>query len=562
MASSEEIAPLLPETLPEDFGDWDSEAPAAPSPIRSGGPQEWETVRPVGKARRPFGLPNNPDAFLETLIERPRVSGSSASTPVLVKQPKDFFDWGSEAPGAPPRSHREEQDAREADQSLDAKPPAQSADSNAAAPPVTREPQVSDSAPSAPAVDKAQKSSVDWDSVTSEKPSAVKSKEWDAWEADHSLGETSKPHGRAAGPEASAQPVVDGPRVSGSASSASFLVKQHELTNVSADESPSHASHKPEHSDAANRVAVAPVWPTNAMVDGMLDSPEQAETLRREADGALFQMFSAKNLEDPEERGATKRKWMIFGAGGAGSTVLLLIVAMSTFHGTKPAAKHPVPPPAEVTDSQPNVSTPTQPSASTPTPSPSELLTQQKPPATTQKQQKANNPSTGNEKRTKPAKAQSELMNDQLTAPRMISRDAQKQVAEDAPPPASSGADGLGGSGANVGVFNGHGQPAVKAVLPKAITVSSGVANGMLIEKTPLVYPPIAKAAQVSGTVELHATISKTGTIKDLQFVNGPAMLRQAAIDAVRTWRYKPFELNNEPTEIATTINVVFTLDR
>ena len=290
------------------------------------------------------------------------------------------------------------------------------------------------------------------------------------------------------------------------------------------------------------------------------DSPELTETLKREADGALFQMFSAKNLEDPEEKGATKRKLMIFGAGGAGTSVLLLIVTMSTFHGTKPAAKHSVPPPAEVTDTQPSASSPAQPGASTPTPAPSEPLTQQKPPASTQKQQKTNNPAASNEKKTKPAQAQSEMMNDQLTAPRMISRDAQKQVAEDAPPPASPGADGLGGSGANVGVFNGHGQPAVKAVLPKAITVSSGVANGMLIEKTPLVYPAIAKAAQVSGTVELHATISKTGTIKDLQFVNGPAMLRQAALDAVRTWRYKPFELNNEPTEIATTINVVFTL--
>ena len=113
-------------------------------------------------------------------------------------------------------------------------------------------------------------------------------------------------------------------------------------------------------------------------------------------------MFSAKNLEDPEEKGATKRKLMIFGAGGAGTSVLLLIVAMSTFHGTKPAAKHSVPPPAEVTDTQPSASSPAQPGASTPTPAPSEPLTQQKPPASTQKQQKTNNPAAGNEKKTKP----------------------------------------------------------------------------------------------------------------------------------------------------------------
>jgi protein TonB len=37
-------------------------------------------------------------------------------------------------------------------------------------------------------------------------------------------------------------------------------------------------------------------------------------------------------------------------------------------------------------------------------------------------------------------------------------------------------------------------------------------------------------------------------------------MLRQAALDAVRQWRYKPYTLNNQPTEVETTINVVFTL--
>jgi protein TonB len=37
-------------------------------------------------------------------------------------------------------------------------------------------------------------------------------------------------------------------------------------------------------------------------------------------------------------------------------------------------------------------------------------------------------------------------------------------------------------------------------------------------------------------------------------------MLRQAAVDAVRTWRYKPYKLSNEPVEVETTINVVFSL--
>jgi len=83
---------------------------------------------------------------------------------------------------------------------------------------------------------------------------------------------------------------------------------------------------------------------------------------------------------------------------------------------------------------------------------------------------------------------------------------------------------------------------------------------GNLLQKTTPVYPPIAKAARVQGTVQLQATISKTGAIENLRVVSGPAMLQQAAMDAVRTWRYKPYLLSGEPVEVETTVNVIFTL--
>jgi protein TonB len=82
----------------------------------------------------------------------------------------------------------------------------------------------------------------------------------------------------------------------------------------------------------------------------------------------------------------------------------------------------------------------------------------------------------------------------------------------------------------------------------------------MLLLKTTPVYPPIAKAARVSGTVVLQATISKTGSIENLHIVSGPAMLQQAAMQAVRSWRYRPYLLNNEPVEVETTVNVIFSL--
>jgi protein TonB len=53
---------------------------------------------------------------------------------------------------------------------------------------------------------------------------------------------------------------------------------------------------------------------------------------------------------------------------------------------------------------------------------------------------------------------------------------------------------------------------------------------------------------------------SKAGTIENLRVLSGPPMLVNAALDAVKTWRYRPYQLNGEPVEVETTINVVFKL--
>jgi protein TonB len=66
----------------------------------------------------------------------------------------------------------------------------------------------------------------------------------------------------------------------------------------------------------------------------------------------------------------------------------------------------------------------------------------------------------------------------------------------------------------------------------------------------------------MQGTVVLAATISKNGTIENLRVTSGPEGLQQAAVDAVRTWRYRPYLLDGQPVEVETTINVIFTLDR
>jgi periplasmic protein TonB len=100
----------------------------------------------------------------------------------------------------------------------------------------------------------------------------------------------------------------------------------------------------------------------------------------------------------------------------------------------------------------------------------------------------------------------------------------------------------------------------VKPPTPRTLSIPSRLMAGNLLDKTVPQYPAIARAARIQGTVVLQATIAKDGTIQNPRVINGPPMLQQAAMDAVRSWRYKPYLLNGEPVEVETTINVVFNL--
>jgi len=110
----------------------------------------------------------------------------------------------------------------------------------------------------------------------------------------------------------------------------------------------------------------------------------------------------------------------------------------------------------------------------------------------------------------------------------------------------------------------GKGQPVtvVRPPAPSTVHLPSKLVDGFLIYKSVPQYPIIAKTAGVQGTVVLQAAISKSGTIENLQVISGPAMLQQAAIEAVKNWRYRPYLLNEQPVEVETTVNVIFKLER
>jgi protein TonB len=122
---------------------------------------------------------------------------------------------------------------------------------------------------------------------------------------------------------------------------------------------------------------------------------------------------------------------------------------------------------------------------------------------------------------------------------------------------------GPGGPGGPGGIFTGQSATPIVRLVPKApVRVSGSVVEGLLLHKTIPIYPRIGVAVRAEGTVVLQATISKSGIIENLRVVSGPPILEQAAIDAVKTWRYRPYLLDGEPVEVETSVNVIFTLGR
>jgi protein TonB len=94
----------------------------------------------------------------------------------------------------------------------------------------------------------------------------------------------------------------------------------------------------------------------------------------------------------------------------------------------------------------------------------------------------------------------------------------------------------------------------------KRMRIASRVAEANLIHDVAPQYPPEAGRARIEGIVVLMAAIGKDGSVQDVQVESGLPILAQAAIDAVRQWRYKPYMIDGEPVEVDSRITINFTL--
>src|SRR5438309_4302642 len=170
-------------------------------------------------------------------------------------------------------------------------------------------------------------------------------------------------------------------------------------------------------------------------------------------------------------------------------------------------------------------------------------------------------------------KPQAHLMDaGKLVAPKVIPKEV-KIIKEEAEPDVASvgmagGVPGgvAGGSMGGVlgGVIGGMGgaPPPPKPHQTGPLRVGGNVQAARIVNRVQPVYPPLARQTRISGTVRLHAIIGKDGAITSLEVMSGHPLLQQAALDAVRQWRYQPTLLNGEPVDVDTTIDVIFSLNQ
>jgi len=74
------------------------------------------------------------------------------------------------------------------------------------------------------------------------------------------------------------------------------------------------------------------------------------------------------------------------------------------------------------------------------------------------------------------------------------------------------------------------------------------------------VYPPLARQSKVAGDVNLDAVIDADGNVVEMQLVSGHPLLVQAAMNALRQWKYEPTYLNDQPVPVRLVVTVKFRL--
>jgi TonB family protein len=103
-----------------------------------------------------------------------------------------------------------------------------------------------------------------------------------------------------------------------------------------------------------------------------------------------------------------------------------------------------------------------------------------------------------------------------------------------------------------------HTSHAIPAPIAEQVSVGGQVQEARLLKSVPPVYPGLAKSNRVTGEVTLDALIDAAGNVTAVRVISGPTLLQQAAIEAVRQWKYEAARLDGRPVAMHLWVTVKF----
>jgi protein TonB len=92
------------------------------------------------------------------------------------------------------------------------------------------------------------------------------------------------------------------------------------------------------------------------------------------------------------------------------------------------------------------------------------------------------------------------------------------------------------------------------------LPIGGDVVSAKLLKSVPPVYPPAARSQRVGGDVKIDALIDVSGNVSTMKVISGPTLLHQAAMSALKQWKYEPAKLDGNPTPMHLTVIVQFRL--
>jgi TonB family protein len=96
-----------------------------------------------------------------------------------------------------------------------------------------------------------------------------------------------------------------------------------------------------------------------------------------------------------------------------------------------------------------------------------------------------------------------------------------------------------------------------EALQPQA-RVPAEVMEKLVTHRVDPDYPLEARQAKLQGVIELDVVVGRDGSVSEVRARNGPAVLAQAAMDAMRWWRFEPYQIDGKPVVVQTTVAMEF----